>query len=384
MEIENIPISEIIPYEKNPRKNEKAAEIVAKSIKEFGFRVPIILDKKNVIIAGHTRIKAAEKLGITEIPCIRAANLTKKQVKAFRIMDNKSIEYAGWNLDLLKGELEELSDLNYDLNLTGFKDHELDKILDRQIEEEDFEPPKKPKYKIKQGEIWKLGNHRLMCGDATKKEDVDKLMNGQTADMALTDPPYGVDYESGSKMKMKGDTIEKLQELLDLSFKNFNDCLKKGAVIYSCYPEFNRTIFIETFKKHFKLAQIPIWIKDNFTLGNYDYHWQYEGILYGWKTGAAHNFYGGRDQSTNWEFPRPRHNKEHPTMKPVELCIKAIKNSSRKENLIIDFFGGSGSTLIAAEQTNRKCYMIEIDLYYCSVIIERWEKITGKKAKRLK
>ena len=392
MEIENIDIKKIIPYEKNPRKNDKAAKIVAKSIKEFGFRVPIILDKDNVIIAGHTRLKAAEKLGITEIPCLRANNLTPEQVKAFRIMDNKSSEFAEWDLDLLKIEFENLDEMEYDLEFTGFDLKEIGDIWkEKQPKEDDFEIPKEPKYQIEQGEIWQLGEHRLMCGDSTKKEHVDALMDGNKADMVFTDPPYGMFLETnfadgmgkkhGSTQFTEGHNYNKVigdhkdfkPELITTIFDNFDYCKEIfifGADYFSdIIPSKNKGSWMVWDKKEqgkefdFTLSEFELfWSKAKHSRKIARFEWR--GVI------------GLGKEDTKKRM--------HPTQKPLGLLSWVLKKFKLKSENITDLFGGSGSTLIACEQIKRKCYMMEIDPFYCSVIIERWEKLTGNKAEKLK
>jgi len=392
MEVEMIPVAEIIPYEQNPRKNDKAVDIVAKSIKEFGFKQPIVIDQNNVIIAGHTRLKAAQKLNIKEVPIVWADDLTPEQVKAYRIMDNKSHEYTEWDIDTLKTELTELKDLEYDLDLTGFTENELNDLLPNETKEEEFEIPKEPKYKIEQGEIWKLGNHRLMCGDATKKEDVDKLMDGQKADMVFTDPPYGVGYEEKSDRlgnkehnKITGDeNINSAKVIWKGAFQNIYDSLKEGGSYYLTAPQGGDQMMMMMMEGNIKCKHELIWVKPTpvFSMGRLDYDYQHEPILYGWK--GTHEFIGaGKFKKSIWEIGRDS-GKLHPTMKPVELISNSLLNSSKSKEIIMDVFGGSGTTLIACEQLNRKCFMMEIDPYYCSVIIERWEKLTGNKGEKLK
>jgi DNA modification methylase len=401
LKIEYIPISEVIPYDNNPRKNDGAVDIVMKSISENGFKNPIILDKNNVIIAGHTRLKAALKLGLIEVPVIWADDLTDEQVKAFRIMDNKSSEYAEWDLDLLKTELEELKNLNVDLDLSGFSEVELNKLIPEETEEH-FEEPKEAKYKIQKGDIYQLGNHRLMCGDCTIKENVGKLMDGQKADMVFTDPPYSVsigkknrDLQSvGIAVRntddLSGDDldVEEISEKLwKPAFSNMANSLKEGSGYYVTAPQGGDQMMMMMMMMMMR-GSMPcrhelIWIKSSptFSLGRLDYSYQHEPILYGW-IGKNRRFYGINERSI-WEIDKAKKSIEHPTMKPVELMVKAIKNSSKENEIVLDIFGGSGSTLIACEQTNRKCYMMELDEFYCSVIIERWENLTGKKAVKL-
>ena len=302
MEIINVNISEIVPYENNPRKNDKAVDIVAKSIKEFGFLVPIILDNKNIVVAGHTRLKAAYKLGLTEVPCIYAEGLNDKQIKAFRIMDNKSSEYASWDLEMLKTELQELKGLDLDLELTGFGEVELNKLLPDETKEEELPNPQVPKYIVTKGEIWQLGNHRLMCGDSTNEQMVTQLMNGQVVNQVLMDPPYGVDYSEKNKFLnsiSRGNRIQTpIENDVNVDIKVLvRDCLNKIP-----FADYN-TIYVFSSGKHIadmiyaiddagcNYCQDLKWVKNNHVLGRLDYNPKSENILYGWK--GKHEFYGG-------------------------------------------------------------------------------------------
>lgn len=399
MEIENIPISEIKPYEKNPRKNDKAVDIVAKSIKEFGFKVPIILDKNNQIIAGHTRLKAAIKLNLKEVPVIRADELNEEQVKAFRIMDNKSADYSEWDFDLLKDEFLELDETEYDLENTGFDLRDIGDILDDMetkddgfVEVDAYERAKN-KTKIKQGDIYQLGEHRLMCGDSTIKEDVDRLMDQNKADMVFTDPPYGVDYsgkneflnkiDEGKRIqeRIKEDDIKDMGEFLDKVCDRIKENMKETNAIYFTFAGSTLRYLLNSLEETgFKMHQILVWFKNNHVLGRVDYAYKHELIVYGWY--GKHKYYGEFCPSV-WEIDKPHKSELHPTMKPIELCAKAIGNSSQVDMVVLDLFGGSGSTLIACEQLNRKCFMMEIDYVYCQVIIDRWEKLTKSKAVKL-
>lgn len=388
MEIDNIPLEEIIPYEKNPRKNDKAVEIVAKSIKEFGFRVPIILDKNNVIIAGHTRLKAAQSLNLTEVPVIWADDLTEAQVKAFRIMDNKSTEYASWEFDLLKLELEGLREVDFDLAFTGFSEIELNKILPESIEEEELPNAEAPKYNVNQGDIYILGNHKLLCGDSTDSHTVSKLFESKGANMVLTDPPYNVDYSEKNKFlnsisrgnrnqtPIQNDNIEDFKQFLINYLKVIPYADYNTVYMFISGKEIANAI--NAFKDAgLYYSQDLKWVKNNHVLGRLDYNPKSENIVYGWM--GKHEFYGGFQTDVIFE-DKPLVSKEHPTMKPVELLKKLITHGSRENGIVYDGFGGSGSTLIACEQTNRICYMMELDPKYCSVIIERWENLTNKKA----
>lgn len=379
MEIVNKHIEEIKMYENNPRNNDGAVEYVANSIKEFGFKVPIVLDKNNVIVAGHTRYKAAKLLNITEIPCIIADDLSDEQVKAFRLIDNKAAELASWDIDLLNLELENIKDI--DMELFNFQ---ISNILDNVVDDEyEVELPEDPKTKT--GNIYKLGNHYLMCGDSTNTDDVKKLMNNQLADLIVTDPPYNVNYEgkTGDNLKIMNDNMENNQfySFLESAFINLYESIKDGGSIYVFHADTEGLNFRKAMMSSgFKLAECLVWVKNAFVMGRQDYHWKHEPVLYGWKPGASHYFINDRSQSTVLEFDKPIRNEEHPTMKPIDLIAYLINNSSKKDEIVLDLFGGSGTTMIACEQTNRKAFIMELDPRYCDVIVDRWEKFTNQKA----
>lgn len=379
MEIVNKNIEEIKMYENNPRNNDGAVEYVANSIKEFGFKVPIVLDKNNIIVAGHTRYKAAKLLNITEIPCIIADDLSDEQVKAFRLIDNKAAELASWDIDLLNLELENIKDIDMELF-----DFQISNILDNVVDDEyEVELPEDPKTKT--GNIYKLGNHYLMCGDSTNAEDVKKLMNNQLADLIVTDPPYNVNYEgkTDNNLKIMNDNMEDNQfySFLESAFINLYDSIKAGGSIYVFHADTEGLNFRKAMMSSgFKLAECLVWVKNAFVMGRQDYHWKHEPVLYGWKPGASHYFINDRSQSTVLEFDKPIRNEEHPTMKPIDLIAYLINNSSKKDETVLDLFGGSGTTMIACEQTNRKAFIMELDPRYCDVIVDRWEKFTNQKA----
>lgn len=379
MEIVNKNIEEIKMYENNPRNNDGAVEYVANSIKEFGFKVPIVLDKNNVIVAGHTRYKAAKLLKITEIPCIIADDLSDEQVKAFRLIDNKAAELASWDVDLLNLELENIKDI--DMELFNF---EISNILDNVVDDEyEVELPENPK--TKNGNIYKLGNHYLMCGDSTNPDDVKRLMNNQLADLIVTDPPYNVNYEgkTDDNLKIMNDNMEDNQfySFLESAFINLYNSVKDGGSIYVFHADTEGLNFRKAMMSSgFKLAECLVWVKNAFVMGRQDYHWKHEPVLYGWKPGASHYFINDRSQSTVLEFDKPIRNEEHPTMKPIDLIAYLINNSSKKDEIVLDLFGGSGTTMIACEQTNRKAFIMELDPRYCDVIVDRWEKFTNQKA----
>jgi DNA modification methylase len=326
------------------------------------------------------------KLGLTEVPVLEAKDLTESQVRAYRLADNKTNEFAEWDVDLLAAELGELELVDFDMQPYGFED------LQKEIEEDDFDLEKAIEEIdipiTKQGDIWLLGRHRLLCGDSTSDSDISKLMDRQEADLVLTDPPYNVNYEGGTKekMKIKNDNMEDeafLQFLTD-SFDRMYDHSKKGAAIYIFHADSEGYNFRCAFKQAgYQLRQCLVWIKNSMVMGRQDYQWQHEPILYGWKDGASHAWYSDRKQTTLVRFDKPTRSSEHPTMKPIGLCGYFIANSSKEGDLVLDPFGGSGSTLIACEQIGRACYMSELDPKYCDVIIKRFETFTGQKAVRI-
>jgi len=376
MQIVEKKVTELKAYEKNPRKNDKAVGPVAESIKEFGFKVPIIIDKDNVIVAGHTRLKAAKKLGMKTVPCVVADDLTPEQIKAFRVADNSTAQIAEWDLELLK---DELMDLDFDMALFGLEKEikDIERIFAPEIIEDDVPEVDEKNIITKLGDIWQLGRHRLMCGDSTKEEDVAKLMNGNKADMVFTDPPYGVSYEG-----INNDEESGLEELLLKSFKNYSENMKKGSPIYVFHADRTAHIFHNVFRKFFHFSSMLVWVKPALVLSQTDYQSRHEPCLYGWEKNGTHNWYADRKQTTVLEIGKERVD-GHTTPKPLEFIGVALRNSSRKGDIVLDLFGGSGSTLIACEQLNRICYMMELDPKYCDVIIKRWEALTGKKAVKI-
>jgi len=377
MKIIMMKTDDLIEYDNNPRHNDEAVDAVANSISEFGFKVPIIITSDNIIVAGHTRLKASKKLGLSEVPCIIANDLTEEQIKAFRLADNKTAELATWDFDAL---MEELDNIDMDMLQFGFEDL-YDDIPDN-AEDDDFDVYDELEDDAEsiRGDIYVLGRHRVLCGDSTLKSDVDTLVNGQEVDMIFTDPPYNVDYE-GTAGKIQNDKQED-SEFYDFLFKAFTNMFehtKKGGSIYVCHADTEGLNFRNAYKNAgFKLASCLIWVKNSLVLGRQDYHWRHEPILYGWKEGAAHYFVDDRTQDTIWEYNKPRRNEDHPTMKPLELVGKAISNSSRPNELVLDLFGGSGSTLIAAEQLSRVSYLMELDERYVDVIVKRFIRSVGE------
>ena len=382
MNLMMMEISAIKPYDNNPRKNDDAVEEVANSIKAFGFKNPIIVDKNLVIIAGHTRLKAAIKLGLTMVPVIVADDLSEDQANALRLADNKTGELAKWDKKKLE---EELKLINWELlgiNMTdvGFDDlfaSEFQEVVDDDFDEGQYlsdEPHSQ------QGDIYLLDDNRVMCGDSTDPEQVKLLMNGKLADMVFTDPPYNVNYEGSDGQSIQNDDMgdAEFKEFLTIVFKNLIDSIKEGAPTYVCHADSEGLNFRSAFKEAgFKLAQCLIWVKNSFTMGRQDYQWQHEPILYGWKPGAGHYYVDDRSQSTVWNYDKPKKNDLHPTMKPLELVGQAINNSSLVGQLVLDLFGGSGSTLIASYKAKRKCYSMELDEKYADVIVKRYIKNKG-------
>ena len=396
MTVKMMSINDIKPYENNPRKNDDAVDEVAASIKAFGFKNPIIVDKNLVIIAGHTRLKAAIKLGLTMVPVIVADDLSEDQANGLRLADNKTAEIAKWDKKKLNEELKLINWelLGIEMTDVGFDDifaSEFQEVVDDDFDEGQYlsdEPYSQ------QWDVYVLDDHRVMCGDSTNPEQVKVLMNGKLADMVFTDPPYNVAIgKRGQQYKEKGGydcgmndrTIlnddmgdAEFKEFLTVVFKNLIDSIKEGAPTYVCHADSEGINFRLAFMEAgFKLAQCIIWAKNTFTIGRQDYQWQHEPILYGWKPGAGHYFVDDRSQSTIWEYDKPKKNELHPTMKPLELVGRAINNSSLVGQLVLDLFGGSGSTLIAASKAKRACYSMELDEKYADVIVKRYIKNKG-------
>lgn len=379
MNIIDININEITEYENNPRFNDNAVEPVANSIKEFGFKVPIILDKNNVIVAGHTRLKAAKKLGLTTVPCLIADDLSEEQINAFRLADNKVGEIAEWDFEKLEEELRNIHTIDmsdFEFDLSDFEE-------EPEAEEDDFEIDVPEEPKTKEGYIYKLGKHYLMCGDSTKEEDVYKLLNGNKVDLFITDPPYNVDYEGGTGLKIKNDKMDNDKFLIFLidAFNSANNVMRDGAVFYIWHADSEGLNFRSAcFENGWKVRQCLIWNKNSMVMGRQDYQWKHEPCLYGWKDGASHLWNSDRTQTTVLNFEKPTKNAEHPTMKPIKLFDYQIKNNTNKEDVVLDLFAGSGTTLIACEQNERISYNMELDPKYCDVIVKRWEELTGRKA----
>ena len=389
MQIQEVAVEALIPYAKNSRTHSDAqvAQIAA-SIKEFGWTNPILIDGTKGIIAGHGRLMAARKLGYSKVPVIELKDMTESQKKAYVIADNQLAMNAGWDMDLLKIEVADLDKDGFDLELLGFDSKMLDSLLAPEVTEgltdEDAIPevPKEPKTKL--GDVYILGEHRLMCGDSTSIEAVEKLTDG-LVDILVTDPPYNVNYEGATKDKLKimNDSMddEQFRQFLRDAFVAADAVMKQGAVYYIWHADSEGYNFRGACRDAgWKVRQTLIWAKDSMVMGRQDYHWKHEPCLYGWKEGAAHLWAADRKQTTIIECKKPRVNDIHPTMKPVELMEYQILNNTKGQDVVLDLFGGSGSTLIACEKTGRKARLMELDPKYCDVIVKRWEEFTGKTA----
>ena len=392
MIVENIDINLLKPYSNNPRKlTPKAIEKVAQSLKEFGFRQPIVVDANNTIVVGHTRYQASRKLGYTQVPITKINNLTKEQINAYRIADNRTNEEAEWDDELLALEIKELEMKDFNLELTGMNKPEIDELLfqEKQGNTDDDEVPEAPEEPItKPGDIWQLGKHRIICGDSTLHETYKKLLLDKKVDLYLTDPPYNVAYVGKTKdaLTIQNDkqSDDQFQEFLKNAFTNSTEYLKLGGSFYIWHSDSEGLLFrLAVNDANLKLRQTLIWSKNTMVMGRQDYQWQHEPCLYGWKEGASHTWYSDRKQTTILNFERPTSSKLHPTMKPVKLISYLINNSTKQEDIVLDSFLGSGSTLIACEKLQRICYGIELDPIYCDVIIKRWEQWANAKATKI-
>ena len=391
MKIEQRPIKALIPYINNSRKHsdEQVAQIAA-SIKEFGWTNPILVDGNNGLIAGHGRLLAARKLGMDKVPTIELSHLSDIQKKALIIADNKLALNSDWDNELLMLELKELDSTDFDLSVLGFDQDELDALLNpieetEGLTDEDAVPdvPEEPKTKI--GDIYILGNHRLMCGDSCSVTDMEKLVNDRQVDMWLTDPPYNVAYEGKTKdaLTIQNDSMSNdgFRQFLRDAYVTADTVMKTGAVFYIWHADSEGYNFRgAAHDAGWKIRQCLIWKKSTMVMGRQDYHWKHEPCLYGWKEGAGHLWATDRKQTTILEFDKPSRNGEHPTMKPVALFEYQMLNNTKGGDIILDSFGGSGTTMLAAEKNGRIAYLMELDPKYCDVIVKRWEDFTGKQA----
>jgi site-specific DNA-methyltransferase (adenine-specific) len=390
MKLESIAVKDLVPFAKNSRTHDDAqvAQIAA-SIREFGFTNPVLIDEVNGIIAGHGRVMAARKLKLTEVPCIRLSHLSESQKRAYVIADNKLALNAGWDEAMLKLELADLKALDFDLDLTGFNTDEIDALLAEKGTEgltdpdDTPEPPIEPVTRL--GDVWICGQHRVMCGSSLDQTQVELLCAGQRVDMLLTDPPYNVAYEGKTKdaLTIQNDAMgdDAFRGFLRDAFVTADLQMKPGAVFYIWHADSEGFNFRGACRDAgWTIRQCLIWRKNHMVMGRQDYHWQHEPCLYGWKEGAGHLWASDRKQTTILNFDRPSRNGEHPTMKPVALFEYQMLNNTKGGDIVLDSFGGSGTTLIAAEKNGRIARIMELDPKYVDVIVKRWENFTGQKA----
>ena len=382
-----VSTDKLIPYVNNARTHSpEQIKKLRSSLREFGFVNPVIIDREYNVIAGHGRLMAAKEEGITEVPCVYVDHLTDAQKKAYILADNRMALDAGWDEELLAVEMQELQDLGYDLSMTGFDEKELADLFsdgtgsDAKDDDFDLTAALEKAAFVERGDIWTVGRHRLMCGDATSADDVSALMNGVKANLILTDPPYGVSFKSSSGLTIQNDSMknEEFYTFLLSAFKCMADHLEKGGAAYVFHADTEGLNFRRAFiDAGFHLAGCCIWVKDSLVLGRSDYQWQHEPVLYGFMQNGKHKWYSDRKQTTIWHFDKPKRNANHPTSKPLDLLGYPIGNSTQENAVVIDTFGGSGSTLMACEQMNRICYMMELDEKYASVILRRYVEDTG-------
>lgn len=400
MKIYDMPVARLIPYANNPRLNDEAVPAVAESIRRFGFKVPMIIDKNNVVVAGHTRLKAAKSLGLETVPCIMADDLTQEEIDAFRLADNKSGEIAQWDDKALLEELQRLAALDNppDMGVFGFDVDALTAELARtesaslsdltEPEEDiDLDAALAAEPRIVRGEVWRIGRHFLMCGDSTNAADVAKLMDGVKADLLITDPPYGVSYESGDGMTIENDSLagEEFVSFLSNAFSAADAVMKPGAAFYIWHADSKGWEFRQAVRDTgWTVRECLIWVKNSLVLGRQDYQWKHEPCLYGWKDGASHLWCNDRAQTTVLEYDKPQHNDIHPTMKPVPLFEYQVRNSSLPGAAVLDLFSGSGTTGAACERSGRMAYLMEYDPRYAEASIVRLEKLTGEQAMKVR
>lgn len=405
--IEWWPVERPQPYPKNARiLSDRAVDTLAASIREFGWRQPIVVDAKDVIIAGHTRLLAAQKLGLTTVPVHVALNLSPAQVKAYRLMDNRTADETSWDEDALAADLAEIQAMNISLDLTGFLGTEIEELLKPAPQTPEDDVPEAPATPVSlAGDLWLLGGHRVLCGDSTSTDAVSRLCGEDKADMVFTDPPYNVDYDPEAREsyfskkrkakplgKIRNDvkTPEAFRAFLDAVYKCLDEAVKPGRGIYICHADTEGHHFRNAFiAQPWKLQSCLIWKKSVIVFGRADYQWIHEPILYGWKEGEAHVWEGDRKQTTVWEIATDHYNKPecdtdgyvHPTQKPVALIAKALENSSKPGDIVLDLFGGSGSTLIACDKLTRRARLMELDPRYVDVVVARWQEFTGGAAR---
>ena len=384
---EQVPIDKLVPYARNARTHskEQITQLRA-SLREFGFVSPAVIDSRYNILVGHGRVQAAREEGYTTVPCVFAENLTDAQKRAYILADNQLALGAGWDEEMLSVELSDLQDESFDISLLGFDSDELEKLMNddsgKNVEDDDFNLSaalEKASF-VERGDIWTVGKHHLMCGDATSADDVNTLMGNKRANLIVTDPPYGVSFKTSDGLTIENDSLKggEFYNFLLSSFKNMADHLEKGGAAYVFHADTEGLNFRKAFiDAGFHLAGVCIWVKNSLVLGRSDYQWQHEPILYGFLQNGKHPWYADRKQTTIWNYDKPKRNKDHPTSKPLDLLGYPIQNSSQENAVILDTFGGSGSTLMACEKLNRICYMMELDPKYASVILRRYVEDTN-------
>ena len=388
-EMQLVPLGKLVPYINNARTHSpEQLTKLRSSLREFGFINPVIIDRDYNIIAGHGRVLAAKEEGIREVPCVFVDYLTEAQKKAYILADNRMALDAGWDEELLRIEIESLQGEDFDVSLTGFEEQELADLFaiegDKAAKDDDFDLSaalEKASF-VERGDLWIVGRHRLLCGDATRTEDVERLMDGKKANLIVTDPPYGVSFKSSDGLTIQNDSMkdEEFYIFLLTAFQCMAEHLENGGSAYVFHADTEGLNFRKAFiDAGFHLAGVCIWVKNSLVLGRSDYQWQHEPVLFGWKKGGKHSWYSDRRQTTIWNYDKPKRNKNHPTSKPLDLLGYPICNSSQENAIILDTFGGSGSTLMACEQLNRICHMMELDEKYASVILRRYVEDTGDK-----
>lgn len=386
-EMQLVPLGKLVPYINNARTHSpEQLTKLRSSLREFGFINPVIIDRDYNIIAGHGRVLTAKEEGIMEVPCVFVDYLTEAQKKAYILADNRMALDAGWDEELLRIEIESLQGEDFDVSLTGFEEQELVDLFaiegDKAAKDDDFDLSaalEKASF-VERGDLWIVGRHRLVCGDATQAEDVAKLMDGKKANLIVTDPPYGVSFKSSDGLTIQNDSMkdEEFYIFLLTAFQCMAEHLENGGSAYVFHADTEGLNFRKAFiDAGFHLAGVCIWVKNSLVLGRSDYQWQHEPVLFGWKKGGKHSWYSDRRQTTIWNYDKPKRNKNHPTSKPLDLLGYPICNSSQENAIILDTFGGSGSTLMACEQLNRICHMMELDEKYASVILRRYVEDTG-------
>ena len=388
-EMQLVPLGKLVPYINNARTHSpEQLTKLRSSLREFGFINPVIIDRDYNIIAGHGRVLAAKEEGIMEVPCVFVDYLTEAQKKAYILADNRMALDAGWDEELLRIEIESLQGEDFDVSLTGFEEQELADLFaiegDKAAKDDDFELSaalEKASF-VERGDLWIVGRHRLLCGDATRTEDVERLMDGEKANLVVTDPPYGVSFKSSDGLTIQNDSMkdEEFYTFLLTAFQCMAEHLENGGSAYVFHADTEGLNFRKAFIDiGFHLAGVCIWVKNSLVLGRSDYQWQHEPVLFGWKKGGKHSWYSDRRQTTIWNYDKPKRNKNHPTSNQLALLGYPICNSSQENAIVLDTFGGSGSTLMACEQLNRICHMMELDEKYASVILRRYVEDTGDK-----